>query len=141
MIEWVTVGTGPRPVPRPVATPPIWAGAFGGALALMALLHTVVGPHRPGLFLAALSLLAAVLGGCARFTAAPGTAVLCWLFLNGFATPPTGTLTWAGPRDTFLLGCLLTAALVGTTASRLAHAHAAYHRLTLRTDPEDGRPA
>ncbi|WGD44948.1 hypothetical protein [Streptomyces cathayae] len=141
MIEWVTVDTGPRPVPRPVTTPLIWAGAFGGALALMTLLHTVVGPHRPGLFLAALSLLAAVLGGCARFTAAPGTAVLCWLFLNGFATPPTGTLTWAGPRDTFLLGCLLTAALVGTTASRLAHARAAYHRLTLRTDPEDGRPA
>ncbi|MBL3670522.1 hypothetical protein JL475_32015 [Streptomyces sp. M2CJ-2] len=140
MIEWVTVGTGPRPVPRPVATPLIWAGASGGALALVALLHAVVGPHRPGLFLVALSLLAAVLGVCARFTAAPGTAVLCWLFLNGFAIPPAGTLTWTGPRDTFWLGCLLAAALVGTTASRLAHARAAYHRLVPRTDPEDGHP-
>ena len=141
MIEWITVGTGPRPVPRPVATPLIWAGAFGGAPALVVLLNTVVGPYRPGLSLVALSLLAAVLGVCARFTAAPGTAVLCWLFLNGFAIPPTGTLTWAGPRDTVWLGCLLAAALVGTTASRLAHARAAYHRLATRTDPEDGHPA
>ncbi|GAP47139.1 putative integral membrane protein [Streptomyces azureus] len=49
---------------------------------------------RPGLP----SLLAALLGLCARFTAAPGTAVPCWLFLNGFAVPPAGILTWAGHR-------------------------------------------
>ncbi|WP_406726672.1 hypothetical protein WJ438_21425 [Streptomyces sp. GD-15H] len=141
MIEWVTVGTGPRPVPRPVATPLVWAGAFGGASVLVGLLHMVVGPYHPGLSLVALSLLAALLGVCARFTAAPGTAVLCWLFLNGFAVPPTGSLTWAGPRDTFWLGCLLAAALAGTTASRLAHARAAYHRLTTRAGPEDGHSA
>ncbi|CAL9504334.1 hypothetical protein SUDANB176_03508 [Streptomyces sp. enrichment culture] len=139
MIEWVTLGTGPKPVPRPVATPLVWAGAFAGAPALVALLNTIVGTGRPGPALIALSLLAAALGVCARFTAAPGTAVLCWLFLNGFAVPPAGTLSWAGPRDTFWLACLLTAALVGTAASRLAHARAAHHRLTpaVRTSPTE----
>ncbi|MFE0457267.1 hypothetical protein ACFW2D_39490 [Streptomyces sp. NPDC058914] len=142
MIEWMPRGTGARPVPQPVATPLVWAGAFGGALVLVALLNILVGTDRPGFALTALSLLAAVLGLCARFTAAPGTAVLCWLFLNGFAIPPAGTLTWAGPRDTFWLGCLLTAALVGTALARLVHARAAHRRLatgaTDTTDPGDG---
>jgi hypothetical protein len=95
----------------------------------VALLNTVVGPDRPELALSALSLLAALLGLCARFTAAPGTALLCWLFLNGFAIPPAGTLTWAGHRDTTWLTCLLTAALIGTALARLVHARAAYRRL------------
>ncbi|MER6712939.1 MULTISPECIES: hypothetical protein [unclassified Streptomyces] len=129
MIDWIPLATGSRPVPQPVATPLVWAGAFAGALGLVALINTVVGPDRPELALTALSLLAAVLGLCARFTAAPGTAVLCWLFLNGFAIPPAGTLTWAGHRDTTWLACLLTAALLGTTLARLAHARAAYRRL------------
>ncbi|MGW0985671.1 hypothetical protein ACWD46_05455 [Streptomyces sp. NPDC002486] len=138
MIEWKPLGTGARPVPQPVATPLVWAGAGGGALALVALLNTVVGPDRPGLALLALSVLAALLGLCARFTAAPGTALLCWLFLNGFAIPPAGVLTWAGDRDTSWLACLLTAALVGTGLARVVHARAAYRRLVpsrARTDP------
>ncbi|WP_432058056.1 hypothetical protein [Streptomyces sp. bgisy022] len=142
MVEWVTLHTGPRPVPRPVATPLVWAGAFAGAPLLVALVNTLSGPDGPGPALAALSLLCAVLGGCARFAAAPGTALLCWLFLNGFGIPPAGTLSWAGPRDTAWLGCLLGAALVGTTVSRLAHARAAYHRLTATAgwdDPGHGR--
>ncbi len=77
MIEWVPLGSGPRPVPRPVAAPLVWAGAFAGALALVALVNGTVGYGRPGLALALLSLLAALLGVCARFTAAPGTALLC----------------------------------------------------------------
>ncbi|GAA2534556.1 hypothetical protein ACFW2V_16900 [Streptomyces sp. NPDC058947] len=150
MIEWMPLRAGVRPVPQPVATPLVWAGAFGGALVLVALLNGVVGPGRPELALAALSLLAAVLGLCARFTAAPGTAVLCWLFLNAFGIPPMGTLTWAGHRDTTWLACLLGAALVGTALSRVAHARAAYRRLApggTRPDggagagPYDGRPA
>jgi hypothetical protein len=108
----------------------VWATAFGGALVLVVLLNTTVGPDRPGLALAVLSLLAALLGFCASFTAAPGTAVLCWLFLNGFAIPPAGTLSWIGHRDTFWLACLLTATLVGTALARLAHARAAYRRIT-----------
>ncbi|HLL32966.1 MAG TPA: hypothetical protein VK545_03535 [Streptomyces sp.] len=142
MIEWVALGTGSRPVPRPVATPLVWAGAFGGAPVLVALLNTVAGPDHPALALAALSLLAALLGLSARFTAAPGTAVLCWLFLNGFAVPPAGTLTWAAPRDTFWLTCLLAAALTGTALSRLAHARAAYRRVTAGVAGEGttGRP-
>ncbi|MER5840533.1 MULTISPECIES: hypothetical protein [Streptomyces] len=129
MVEWVALGTGPRPVPQPVATPLVWAGAVAGALTVVVLLDTVVGPGRSGLTLTALCLLAAALGVCARFTAAPGTTVLCWLFLNGFAVPPAGALTWTGSRDALWLGCLLTAAVAGTTAARLAHARAAYRRL------------
>ncbi|KUO02719.1 hypothetical protein [Streptomyces caeruleatus] len=133
MIEWVSVSSGARPVPRPVATPLVWAAACGGALVLVALLNSVVGTDRPGLALAVLSLLAALLGLCARFTAAPGTALLCWLFLNGFAIPPAGILTWVAHRDTFWLTCLLVAALVGTALARLLHARAAYRRLTAAT--------
>ncbi len=136
MIEWVPLGSGPRPVPRPVAAPLVWAGAFGGALALVALVNGTVGYGRPGLALALLSLLAALLGLCARFTAAPGTALLCWLSLNGFAIPPAGTLTWGGRRDAFWLACLLGAALAGTALARLVHARAAYRRLTTATGPE-----
>ncbi|MEU2386040.1 hypothetical protein ABZ606_15480 [Streptomyces sp. NPDC012461] len=140
MIEWVTLSAGPRPVPRPVATPLVWAGAFAGAPLLVALTNLLAGSHGPPLALTALSVLAAVLGVCARFTAAPGTALLCWLFLNGFAIPPAGALSWTGPRDTAWLGCLLGAALAGTTVSRLAHARAAHHRLTTPgRDPDDGR--
>lgn len=135
MIEWVSFSSGARPVPRPVATPLVWAAAFGGALVLVAALNSLVGTDRPGLALAVLSLLAALLGLCARFTAAPGTALLCWLFLNGFAIPPAGILTWVAHRDTFWLTCLFVAALVGTALARLLHARAAYRRLTAGAGP------
>ncbi|WP_427917368.1 hypothetical protein [Streptomyces sp. cg40] len=130
MIDWVPLRTGARPVPSPMATPLVWAAASGGALVLVALLNALIGPDRPSPALVALSLLSVVLGLCARFTAAPGTAVLCWLFLNGFAIPPAGTLSWAGHRDTIWLACLLTAALLGTALARLRHARAAYRRVT-----------
>ncbi|MDR6974996.1 hypothetical protein J2X68_001680 [Streptomyces sp. 3330] len=143
MIEWVSLRAGARPVPQPVATPVVWATAFGGALVLVAVHNTLVGADRPGFALAGLSLLAALLGLCARFTAAPGTAVLCWLTLNGFAIPPVGTLTWAGHRDTFWLTCLCAATLVGTVLARIVQARAAYRRITGETalqaaDPDDG---
>ncbi|MBQ0826998.1 hypothetical protein [Streptomyces tagetis] len=130
MIDWVSLSRGARPVPRPVADPLVWAGAFGGALVLVEVLNGTVGSGRPDLALAALSLLAAVLGLCARFTAAPGTALLCWLSLNGFAVPPAGSVSWVVGRDGVWLACLLGAALVGTALARLAHARAAYRRLT-----------
>lgn len=140
MTEWVSLSSGARPVPQPVATPLVWATALGGAVALVALINTVAGPGSSGLALTVLSLLAALLGFCARFVAAPGTALLCWLFLNGFAIPPAGVLTWAGHRDTFWLGCLLTAALVGTASARLIHARAAYRRLTTESAPTTTAP-
>ncbi|MFG2574148.1 hypothetical protein [Streptomyces sp. NPDC048481] len=144
MIEWVSLRTGARPVPQPVANPVVWVTAFGGASLLVAAHNALVGSDRPGWALAAVSLLAALLGLCARFTAAPGTAVLCWLILNGFAVPPAGTLTWTGPRDTFWLTCLCSAALVGTVLARVVHARAAYRRVAGRAAPpaselDDGR--
>lgn len=131
MIEWSDFGTGGvRPVPQPVATPLIWAGAFSGALLLVAVLNTTVGMDRPHLALLALSVLAGVLGLCARFTAAPGTAVLCWFFLNGFAIAPLGTLTWTVSRDALWLACLLGAAVTGTALARVVDARAAYRRVS-----------
>ncbi|MEU6845305.1 hypothetical protein ABZ930_25850 [Streptomyces sp. NPDC046716] len=130
MIKWVFLRAGQRPVPRPVATPLVWAAACATALLFVVLLNSVAGQTRPLLALTVLSVLATLLGFFARFTAAPGTAVLCWLFLNGFAIPPTGTLSWTADRDSLWLTCLLGATLVGTTAARLAHARAAYHSLT-----------
>ncbi|MEW2396203.1 hypothetical protein [Streptomyces sp. NPDC046862] len=135
MVEWVRIGSEARAVPQPVATPFVWSAAFGGALLLMALFTLLGGIGRPTPALVALSLMAALLGLCARFVAAPGTAVLCWLFLNGFGIPPAGTLSWAGHRDTFWLGCLLAAALTGTAVARVVNARAAYRRVS----PPQGR--
>ncbi|BCL25753.1 hypothetical protein ACFFS2_14225 [Streptomyces aurantiacus] len=130
MIEWVRLSRGVRAVPRPVATPFVWFAAFTGALLLVAVINQLGDPGQPTTALIALSLLAAVLGLCARFTAAPGTAALCWLFLNGFAIPPAGQLTWAGHRDTTWLACLLAATVAGTAVARIVNARAAYRRLT-----------
>ncbi|WP_306323892.1 MULTISPECIES: hypothetical protein [unclassified Streptomyces] len=136
MIKWVALrSAGPRPVPRPVATPLVWAAAGGTALLLVALVNALLGPGRPWLALTALALLATALGFCARFTAAPGTAALCWLFLNGFAIPPAGTLDWISHRDTIWLSCLLTATLVGTLTARVTHARAAYRTITSAPAP------
>nr|WP_239157664.1 hypothetical protein [Streptomyces sp. SID13726] len=108
----------------------VWSAAFGGALLLVASTNAVIGPDRPLFALAGLSLLASLLGWRARFMAAPGTAVLCWLFLNAFGIPPAGTLSWSVQRDTFWLACLLAAAVAGTALARLGHARAAYRRLS-----------
>ncbi|MFF3737977.1 hypothetical protein [Streptomyces sp. NPDC002566] len=138
MVDWVPMRVGARPVPQPVATPLVWATASGGAVVLLAVHYALLGPGRPGPALAALCLLAALLGRCARFTAAPGTALLCWLLLNGFAIPPLGTLTWAGQRDALWLGCLCAATLLGTALARFRHARAAYRRVAV---PARGAPA
>ncbi|MEU8875737.1 hypothetical protein AB0D24_32220 [Streptomyces javensis] len=130
MIEWRRLNTGIRPVPDPVATPVIWGGAFLGALVLVATLNFLGGHGRPMFALVALSLLAALLGLCARFVAAPGTAGLCWLFLNGFAIPPAGEFSWAGGRDARWLACLLAAAVAGTALARVVNARAGYRRVS-----------
>ncbi|MBA2809936.1 hypothetical protein E0500_021660 [Streptomyces sp. KM273126] len=141
MVEWVRIGSGGRAVPDPVATPFVWSGAFGGALVLMAVFTLLGGVGRPTPALVALSLMAALLGVWARFVAAPGTAVLCWLFLNGFGIPPAGTLSWAIARDTFWLACLLSAALTGTAVARVVNARAAYRRITPQQGPAYRPPA
>ncbi|MEV8056689.1 hypothetical protein AB0P37_09200 [Streptomyces antimycoticus] len=130
MIVWRRLSTGIRPVPDPVATPVIWGGAFLGALVLVVTLNSLGGHGRPMFALIGLSLLAALLGLCARFVAAPGTAALCWFFLNGLAIPPAGRLSWAGDRDTGWLACLLAAAVAGTALARIVNARAGYRRIS-----------
>ncbi|KPI12331.1 hypothetical protein OK074_8941 [Actinobacteria bacterium OK074] len=135
MVEWTGLRAGARAVPQPVATPFVWSAAGAGALLLMPFLYAVQGSGRSTVGLVALSVLSAVLGLCARFVAAPGTAVLCWLVLNGFGIPPAGELSWAGHRDPLWLACLLTAAVTGTALARIVNARAAYRRVTPNGTP------
>ncbi len=130
LIEWARLSSGARAVPEPLGTPYVWSAAFVGALVMMVVFTLLGGIGRPTPALVALSVLAGLLGLYARFVAAPGTAVLCWLFLNGFGIPPAGTLSWAGDRDGLWLACLCAAALSGTALARVVNARAAYRRIT-----------
>ncbi|MFJ6567760.1 hypothetical protein ACIQNU_10070 [Streptomyces sp. NPDC091292] len=129
-MEWQWLSAGARAVPEPVATPLVWAGAFLGSAVLVAGLNQLGDLVEPVFYLVALSALAAGLGAWARVAAAPGTAGLCWLFLNGFGAPPLGELSWSGPLEVLRISCLLGAALVGTVISRLVGARSAYRRVS-----------
>lgn len=130
MVEWKRISSGIRPVPSPAATPSVWAAAAALAVILVALLNLLDGPDDPTVDLLALSLAVAVVSTGARLAAAPGTALLCWLVLNFFATAPVGELSWETPYDLVRLVCLLASAGAGTVIARLIHARAAHRRLT-----------
>ncbi|KOG57193.1 MULTISPECIES: DUF4118 domain-containing protein [Streptomyces] len=130
MLEWKRISSGMRPVPTPAPTGSVWAAAALAAVALVAVLNLLDGPGDPLIDLLALSLAVAVVSTGARLTAAPGTALLCWLVLNAYATAPIGRLTWDAPYDLVRLACLLAAASTGTVVARLANARAAHRRLT-----------
>ncbi|MGW3324305.1 DUF4118 domain-containing protein [Streptomyces virginiae] len=129
MVEWKRISTGMRPVPSPAATTSVWATAAVAAVALVAVLNLLDGPDDPAVDLLALSLAVALVSTGARLAAAPGTALLCWLVLNFFATAPVGELSWETPYDVVRLVCLLAAAGTGTAIARLIHARAAHRRL------------
>lgn len=130
MVEWRYVSHGARAVPEPWAAPLIWTAAYAGSFALVHVLDLLGVLDSSGLALAALSLFAALLGVRGSFVAAPGTALLCWGFLNFFGAYPTGRLSWAVDRDVQWIACLLGAALVGTATARVLQARAAYRRIT-----------
>lgn len=129
MLEWKRISTGVRPVPTPAETSVIWAGTAVIAFVLVTAFNLLDGRGDPAVDLVVLSLIVALISTGARLAAAPGTALLCWLVLNGFATAPMGVLTWEAPYDLGRLFCLLVAASTGTVMARLAHARAAHHRL------------
>ncbi|MFJ3965067.1 DUF4118 domain-containing protein [Streptomyces sp. NPDC090036] len=129
MVEWKPISSGMRPVPSPAATGSVWAAAAVAAVALVAVLNLLDGPGDPAVDLMALSLAVAVVSTGARLAAAPGTALLCWLVLNAFASAPIGELTWEAPFDLLRLACLLAAASTGTVVARLTNARAAHRRL------------
>ncbi|WP_329390133.1 DUF4118 domain-containing protein [Streptomyces sp. NBC_01351] len=108
----------------------MWAAACAAALVLVTVLNYLNGHGDPTIDLLVLSAVCAVLSTGARLIAAPGTALVCWLTLNGFATPPMGELTWSAGYDLGRLGCLLAAASTGTAIARITNARAAYRRLT-----------
>lgn len=130
MLEWRPISSGIRPVPSPVATPFVWAVTAIAAFAIVTAFNFLDGHGDPTVDLMALSVIVAVVSTGARLAAAPGTALLCWLALNGFATAPVGELTWETPYDVARLACLLAAASAGTVMARLTNALAAYRRLT-----------
>ncbi|WP_424216829.1 hypothetical protein ACN20G_32495 (plasmid) [Streptomyces sp. BI20] len=129
MLEWKRINTGMRPVPDPAATPSVWAVVTGAALLSVFAFNLVDSQGDPALDLGVLAVIAALAGSGARFAAAPGTALLCWLILNAFGTPPMGELTWAAPYDPARIGCLLAAAATGTVVGRVLNARAAHRRL------------
>ncbi|GAB2979705.1 hypothetical protein GCM10023080_051540 [Streptomyces pseudoechinosporeus] len=135
MVEWHPLRTPTvRPVPEPVATGFVWMAAFAGSFLLVAVLGAVGGLSSPSLALGALCGLAVLLGLPARFRAAPGIALVCWLFLNNFAIAPRGELTWDGHLDAARLVLLLAAAFLGTVVARIMHARGAHHRVTPRRE-------
>jgi hypothetical protein len=135
MVEWHPLRTPTvRPVPEPVATGFVWMAAFAGSCLLVAVLGSVGGLSSPTLALGALCGLAVLLGLPARFRAAPGIALVCWLFLNNFAIAPRGELTWDGHLDAARLVLLLSAAFLGTVVARIMHARGAHHRIAPRRE-------
>lgn len=138
MVEWRPLRPAVRPVPEPVPTPFVWGAAFVGALLTVGVLSAANGLADPLHALLVLCVLAALLGVCARFVAAPGTAAVCWLFLNGFAVPPHGELAWQGSPDAGRLTFLMLAALLGTVIARLVNARGAYRRITPGGDRDAG---
>ncbi|UNZ21824.1 hypothetical protein HC362_14715 [Streptomyces sp. 891-h] len=135
-----------RPVPEPLPTPVVWAGAFAGSLVVVAVLRATVGLGSPLVALTTFGVLTTVLGLSGRAGAAPGTAGLCWLFHNSFAVAPQGELSWNGSMEVARLGLFLGLSLLGTSVARAADAAGAYQRLTTQaavrgsaSDP--GKPA
>jgi len=137
MVEWRPLRTTPvRPVPEPIPTPFVWAAAFAGSFLLVAVLSAVHALHGSALALGALCALAALLGLPARFRAAPGIALVCWLFLNDYAVAPQGRLAWHGDADIARLALLCAAAALGTVVARIIDARGAHHRITPAQGPE-----
>ncbi len=135
MVKWRPLRTATvRPVPDPVATRYVWVAAFAGSLLLVAVLGAAGELSSPSLALGTSCALAALIGLPARLRAAPGTALVCWLFLNVFAIAPRGELTWEGHRDAARLVLLLAAAFLGTVIARIVHALGAHHRVTPRQE-------
>jgi hypothetical protein len=130
VLVWKRISSGIRPVPTPAATSFVWAVTVLTAFVLVTAFNLLDGEGDPTFDLVALSLVVAFVSTGARLSAAPGTALLCWLVLNGFATAPLGVVTWEAAYDAARLACLLLAAGSGTVVARLAHARAAYRRLT-----------
>ncbi|MEU7122434.1 DUF4118 domain-containing protein [Streptomyces zaomyceticus] len=130
MLEWKPISSGMRPVPTPVATPSVWAVTGIAAFALVTAFNLLDGHGDPTVDLMAICVIVAAVSTGARLTAAPGTAVFCWLALNAFATAPIGELTWEAPYDIARLACILAAATAGTVVARLTNARAAHRRLT-----------
>ncbi|MFE5933749.1 hypothetical protein ACFQ69_00100 [Streptomyces sp. NPDC056470] len=135
MIEWMRIRSRTRPVPDPAATSSVWAVSAVLAFGLVIALNFLDGHGDPILDLVALSVAVAAVSTGARLAAAPGTALLCWLILNVFATAPIGELTWEAAYDLGRMACLLVAASTGTVIARLVHARAAHRRLTPWTGP------
>lgn len=137
MLDWRPLrSTAVRRVPEPVATPFVWAAAFIGCFLLVAVLGAVGGLSSSSIVLGGLCALAALLGLPARFAAAPGVAVVCWLFLNHYAVAPRGELTWQGHIDIARLALLFAAAFFGTVVARIVGALGAHHRITPGQGPE-----
>ncbi|MFI2026756.1 hypothetical protein [Streptomyces buecherae] len=130
-VEWRLFHAQVRPVPEPLDTPRVLAGAYAGAFVSVAVLGALGLLADPVTVLVVLGALAVGLGVCARLVAAPGIAAVCWVFLNSVAITPRGRLSWAGYPEAGRIGVLLAAAVFGTVIARVSHARRAYRRTTV----------
>ena len=136
MIAWRPVRTAAlKAVPEPLAGTFLCGAAVAGSVLLISVLGAMGGLSRTSVVLGALSALAALLGVSARFHAALGVALVCWLFLNFYGVAPRGELTWQGRLDAARFVVLAAAACLGTLVARVVNAARAYRRITPRQGP------
>ncbi|MFF9869405.1 hypothetical protein ACF1G0_29065 [Streptomyces sp. NPDC013953] len=117
--------TGAGAAPRTYSAHVVCASVFLGSAGLLPLLGATGELHHPAAAFPAYCALAAAasLRASARF--APLSALLCWLFYDGFVVHQQGELTFDGSADVRRLGLLLAAAVLGTAAGWAGRALAA----------------
>jgi hypothetical protein len=88
--------------------------AHAGAAVVTAVAVLATGTRHPAAALVAYGLLAAVAAAHTRPAAAPGIALVAWLFYNGFIIGRHAHLSWHGAADVKRLAILLAASAVGS---------------------------
>jgi hypothetical protein len=106
--------------------------AYAGAAVVTAVLVLATGVRHPAAALIAYGLLAAVVAAHTRAIAAPGIALVAWLFDDGFIIGRHAQLSWHGAADIRRLAILLAAGAVGSMLG--ARIRAARHGTSLASD-------
>jgi hypothetical protein len=92
---------------------------YAASAALTAVLVLGGGTRHLGFGIVAFTVLAAVIGWRSRSATAACTAVIAWMFFDGFLAGRHAELRWHGGADIARLGLLLAAAALASAARRL----------------------
>jgi K+-sensing histidine kinase KdpD len=88
--------------------------AYAGAAVVTAVVVLATGTRHPAAALVAYGLLAAIVAAHTRSAAAPGIALVAWLFYDGFIIGRHAHLSWHGAADVKRLAILLAAGAIGS---------------------------